>query len=305
MRCWTFHWAANGHFVYSPDELRGAGQRWVFDDAGVSNAVRVETTATFSKPFELLPVAPNAYDESVILAAIEARFKGAVVVRARTPGERHPRMWRGEHSVSSLSERNSFISAINSTNALLDHFRRVTRAIEPHPSNQSAFGQELRQLLILTATEVERAWKGVLLANNFTPPENGYFKTTHYVRLLEPLRLKEFELKLVMFPEYPVIAPFVSWNASNPTGSLPWYDAYNAVKHAGETELQKATLANVICALAGLVVLMVAQAGPDFLTAEPWAVRDFRAISWPRWDGLDEAYVPSFGNTPSLVHYTF
>jgi hypothetical protein len=108
----------------------------------------------------------------VILATIEARFKGALVVKARTPGERYPRMWRGRYSVGPPSERNSFISAINSANALFDHFRRITRTIEPHTSNQSAFGQELRQLLILTATEVERAWKGVLIANSFPPSRN-------------------------------------------------------------------------------------------------------------------------------------
>jgi hypothetical protein len=72
-----------------------------------------------------------------------------------------------------------------------------------------------------------------------------------------------------------------------------------------ETELHRATLANVICALAGLVVLLAAQAGPDFLMEEPWAMKDFSATKWPRWDGLDEAYTPAFGNLPSLVPYPF
>jgi hypothetical protein len=305
VRCWTFHWDDDGHFIYSPTELVGAGQRWVFDDPGGSNAVKVKSTATLSKPFELLPAVANAYDESAILAEIEARFKGASVVKARTPGERFPRMWRGRHSVCPLSERNSFISAVNSANALFDRFRHVTRTIEPNTLNQSAFGQELRQLLILTATEVERAWKGVLIANSFPPPNNDRYNTTHYVRLLEPLRLKEFELKLLMFPAYPAIAPFEKWDEKKPTGSLRWYDDYNAVKHAGETELHKATLANVIGALAGLVVLLAAQAGPDFLMEEPWAVKDFRATKLPPWDSLDEAYTPSFGNPPSLVPYPF
>jgi hypothetical protein len=305
VRCWTFHWNDAGHFICSPNELCGAGQRWVYDDAGGSNAVRVETTAEFSNRFELLPAVANAYDEPVILAEIEARFNGALVVKARTPGERYPRMWRGRHSVGPPCERNSFISAINSANALFDRFRHVTRTIEPDTSNQSAFGQELRQLLILTATEVERAWKGVLTANSFPPPKKDRYNTTHYVRLVAPLRLKGFELKLVMFPAYPAVAPFENWDAVDPTCSLRWYDDYNAVKHAGETELHRATLANVICALAGLVVLLAAQAGPDFLMEEPWAIKDFSATKWPPWDGLDEAYVPSFGNPPSLVPYPF
>lgn len=305
MRCWTFHWKDAGDFVRSPNELLGAGQRWVYDDPSGSNAVRVETTAQFSNPFELLPAIANAYDESVILAAIEARFKDAVVVKAQPPGERYPRMWRGRYSVGPSSERNSFISAISSANALFDRFRHVTRTIEPDTLNQSAFGQELRQLLILTATEVERAWKGVLIANSFPPPKNDRYNTTHYVHLLKPLRLKEFELKLVMFPAYPAVAPFENWDAMDPTRSLRWYDDYNAVKHAGETELHRATLANVIGALAGLVVLLAAQAGPDFLMEEPWAVKDFSATKWPRWDGLEEAYTPPFGNPPKLVSYPF
>ena len=38
------------------------------------------------------------------------------------------------------------------------------------------------------------------------------------------------------------LAPFALWEEARPTGSLAWYDAYNAVKHDRERNFSRATL---------------------------------------------------------------
>ena len=51
------------------------------------------------------------------------------------------------------------------------------------------------------------------------------------------------------------IIPFAGWNTTQPSKSLGFWNAYNDVKHDRISNYQKATLENVICALAGLFLL--------------------------------------------------
>ena len=52
--------------------------------------------------------------------------------------------------------------------------------------------------------------------------------------------LTEFEIILPLYPWLDPIWPFRGWDASHPTQSLPWYDAYNAAKHDRESHFDKA-----------------------------------------------------------------
>lgn len=93
---------------------------------------------------------------------------------------------------------------------------------------------------MLACTEVESAWKGVLVANEYSSLKNDRFSTNDYCRLNTALKLDEWELGLTMFSSYGTIAPFRGWEASRPTQSLPWYEAYNETKHDRETSLHRA-----------------------------------------------------------------
>ncbi len=46
------------------------------------------------------------------------------------------------------------------------------------------------------------------------------FTTQDYVRLLDLLRLAEYQVALVPFASVPVIRPFAAWDAQRPTQSL-------------------------------------------------------------------------------------
>ena len=308
MRCWAFDWPG---LQYEPPERPGGrppplpdralwepGRRWVFDDPAGSGSVWVLAAVQMdTDPIQLLEVNPGQPpDETTVLSAIERRWKGAVVAKARTPGERHPRIWRGDYSEPGQDERERFSGAVTSANVLLDRFRHVLRTIEPDQANRQAFGHEIRQLLILACTDVESAWKTILVENGYSEAKNDRYSTNDYCKLRDVLKLEAWEVQLTMFRRYGAIAPFRGWDPEKPTESLGWYADYNSTKHDRETNLPRANLANLISSIAGLYVMLAAQAGPKRLSRAPYAILDFQVTHSPRW-GLADEYVPPIGRS--------
>lgn len=282
-------------------ELHAPGRRWVYDDGG-TGSVYVATESPFVDEPTLLirgSFTPPP-DEPTVLAEIEGRWKGAQVVRARTPGERHPRIWRPGNSRPPLDEIHAFTGSLASANVIMDRFRRVLRTIEPVPGNRAAFGHELRQLLILAATEVESAWRSILVANQYAGGSNGRYSTNDYSRLRDPLKLPDWTVVLTMHPAYGPISPFLGWDTSRPTTSLPWYDAYNLTKHDREANLASATLEHLISAVTALFVMLAAQVGPERLSTPPYSLPDFFATQQPAW-ALAEEYVPCLGSSSVAI----
>ncbi|MES1178947.1 MAG: hypothetical protein ABUL62_31820 [Myxococcales bacterium] len=177
-------------------------------------------------------------------------------------------------------------------------FRSVCRHVEVDQRNNKTFSQELRQLLMLACTEVEAGCKAVLRANGFS--KKGHWNMWDYRKLARPMRLSEYTVQFAMYPSYPPIRPFGAWRSG--ARNLPWYTAYNAVKHDREEALSKATFGNVVSALAGALVITVAQFGPDAvgfssrfgslpLYSDDPEFRLFEFGSLPTWKAR-ELYVP-------------
>lgn len=139
---------------------------------------------------------------------------------------------------------------------LLDLLQSICRVIHPEPPNMHAYGHELRNLLILAATEIEASWKGVLAANGKAGKNTGT-----YISLLKPMRLDEFGVSFPLFPWLPERFPFRGWSHVDTTKSLPWYNAYNGVKHNREMEFNRATLQHAMDAVCANLVMLVAQYG--------------------------------------------
>jgi hypothetical protein len=56
--------------------------------------------------------------------------------------------------------------------------------------------------------------------------------------------------------------PFKDWGKTDqPTRDLPWYDAYNAVKHAREENFNRATLEHCLQAVSACAIMNCAQFG--------------------------------------------
>ena len=213
------------------------------------------------------------------------------------PGEFYPRIHRQafrstqqEFPLPHIQFGTEMAASLESARTLFVQARDVFRYVEPCRSNRSVYGDQLRSLLILACTEVESAWRSVLISNNGAS-QNDRLTTQQYVKLLQPMRLNEWEIGLSGFPDYPAQLPFGSWDRSAPTASLAWYDAYNRVKHDREGSLSWATLEHVLSAVCSVLVMLLAQfslvplRGPNPLSA------DFVLISAPSWR-LGELYVP-------------
>ncbi|MFI8008664.1 hypothetical protein ACIF8R_00520 [Acinetobacter sp. ABJ_C4_1] len=147
---------------------------------------------------------------------------------------------------------------------LLDKLDDIFLYVEPDQNGAQSFGHKSRELLILACTEVENMWVS-LFNKTGTPAANGRtFTTQDYVKLLPKLCLGEFQIS---FKNYNVrkFKPFINWNASHPTQSLSWYDAYNKTKHDRKNFFSCATLENVMDAITANIVMYCAKYGPFYL----------------------------------------
>jgi hypothetical protein len=317
MRCWVFDWPGLPFPEIVPGmrppplpdpEVLHPSRKWVYD--GPSGMVWVFHDTPFVDDGPKLLMSASglpAVQETDVLAAIQEKWKGANVVHPeRPPGERYHRIWRGQYWRPTAEETHAFVGAVTSANLLRERFRRVLMTLEPDPENRKAYGHELRQLLILASTEVESAWRSILLANGYPDLNRGRFNTTDYCKLRDPLRLTEWELALVVSGRYGPIAPFRGWDLSRPTDSLPWYDDHHAAKHDREMNLAKASLENVIDAMAALEIMLAAQTGPPADRSESGSgMSDFRVTQRPIWQ-VEEEYVPPLTSGEAhLVNYPF
>ena len=94
----------------------------------------------------------------------------------------------------------------------------------------------------------------------------------------------------VSFPKYPWIDPissFAEWDSSNPTQSLTWYDAYNAVKHSRETNFHLATLLSAFEAVTACAIMIDAQFGTGTGTRTE---NFFHLAAKPTWP-LEDIYI--------------
>ncbi|MGP2485658.1 hypothetical protein ACTUTK_00520 [Pantoea ananatis] len=174
-----------------------------------------------------------------------------------------PRINRGEpllsdHQISS-PERADEIKAFNN---ILISLEDIFRTLEPEATNFIAYGNRIRELLIISCTEVEYLLKRAVIENG-RQPKRKHFTTVDYVWCLSVQKLNEYEVNLPTYPALASFKPFQPWTKTNPTGSLFWYDAYNKVKHDRGSTKKDATLGALINAIAAIHILLEAQYGRD------------------------------------------
>jgi hypothetical protein len=173
--------------------------------------------------------------------------------------------------------------------ALTLQLEEICRTVHPDASTLQTFGHNIRNLLILACTEVEAQWSGVLGANEY---HHTKMTTSDYVKLAEPLRLREYEIRYRSFPWLNTFKPFANWNASGrPTQDLEWYAAYNRTKHNREIDFREATLARTLEALTACYVMLLSQYGAEFYRRfHGQRASVFEAVAWPSWQ-LNEVYI--------------
>lgn len=223
------------------------------------------------------------------------------------PGEYYPRMARpSAHyptqgpGISPDLSLSLLESGHGQLHVLVEQLERIFRTVHPVPSNFGVFGHDIRNLLILAATEVEAHCKGVLVANGARGKS-----TEDYVKLLPAMKLDDYDIEMPHYPWIGPFRPFRGWIANPSTKSLKWYDAYNAVKHDRETAFERATLENALQAVCAVAIMLVAQFGREAFRRRAGISSFFQLAILPRWD-VSEVYTdPLPGTSRVAKHYSF
>ena len=227
---------------------------------------------------------------------------GGYFPRMARPDSTKPEFSPGYNPDQSVPARNIRTIATGQLHVLIQELQQICQVVQPEKANFSAYGHEIRNIIILACTEVEAQWKNILEANN----QQGKSRFD-YVKLARPMKLGEYRVALSWYPWLRPITPFAKW-LPVPRGSkqhLPWYDAYNAIKHDREKNFARAKLIYALESVTGCFVMLCAQYGWDFAKRGENA-RDafFRLINAPKW-GPSEIYTPPYGATPKGRSYPF
>jgi hypothetical protein len=292
------------HFIRKPGPGYGA-ELWRLDE----RTAQKDGTGTPGKGLWFYEVE----DGETVWDAIERCAswpKEAFVELIRGPNLYHPRIARplllAQDQTLWCESGNLEIAHITSCRSqlttLVRQLQDICRTVEPTERTLEVFGHDIRNLLILAATEVEMHWRGVLIQNG---KPDGFLNTNHYVVLADIMRLREYDVAFRDFPSLQPFTPFANWGLSNaPSKDLAWYEAYHAVKHNRETKFELATLRSVFEAVAANAIMLIAQFGEArAFSNELSAFFEFvKRPIWPEGDG----YVASFDGPPgwTAVNHT-
>ncbi len=190
-------------------------------------------------------------------------------------------------------DESHFIKSLEQLTTLIDSVNRIFRTIFPCPENLNTFGFDIRNVLILSCTEVETQFVGILKANKIRP-RGKYPTTKDYVRLKEVLKVDEYEVKFNLFPDLPALSPFKGWSKDQPSESITWYANYNDVKHDRDNNFHKGRLVDLIEAISACYIMIVAQFGEKPVINQ-FTGNYMRITKRPKWK-RDDMYIEPFDN---------
>lgn len=217
------------------------------------------------------------------------------------PGQYYPRMARPiyQHPSDSpgfcpgMKEDQEIILKTRSQVTLLARLlSEILQTVHASDENMGAYGNDIRNLLLLAAMEAEAQWKGILRANGVKGTS-----TTDYIKLASPMRLREYTVAMTEYPWLSPIQPFADWKEAEASKSLDWYGAYNATKHDRESSFSEATLGRAVAAVCGNVALLAAQYGIPFGLGQRTRLAEEFRIGAPSW-APGEVYIYPYGQVP-------
>lgn len=167
-----------------------------------------------------------------------------------------------EARISADEDRSLLLDRAKSMLIILNNLHDILCYVEPKKKSKLAYGHKIRDLLILSCTELENIFKSYLSTANYNDKNSG---TKDYYKLKAPYHLDEFEISLLNSDMGP-IRPFLDWNDTQPTQSLTWYDAYNKIKHNRAEYFDKSTIENAILAVSAVIIMFCARYGMGYVT---------------------------------------
>ncbi len=204
--------------------------------------------------------------------------------------------------ISIWNYRKEYLSHIRQLDYILDQLKEVFRVVEPSLDNKETYGNTLRNIIILSCTEIDSMMSNILKSNSFYVKDDKY-NTKHYVKLKEALRLTEYTLTFNEYEDLGAFSPYFNWNKEMPSVTIPWYDVYNKVKHDRQANMHLANMDNALASIAAYAILVVAQYGKENYLWKDHMRKYFNFSKIPYW-ALEDFYVP---HTHDLVpiNYSF
>lgn len=143
--------------------------------------------------------------------------------------------------------------------------------VEPAERNLGCYSYRIHALMLRACVEVEANCKAILRENRYA---QGDWTMKDYRNIETSHRLSSYRVVMPLWSgDGAVRTPFAAW-AAVPAAPLPWYQAYNTVKHDRHEQFEQATFEHLVDACCGLVALLFAQfrnenfTGVDYLTLD-------------------------------------
>lgn len=170
---------------------------------------------------------------------------------------------RGEPLLSHTQvNSNALLDEVRAYENILESLLDIFRTVEPELKNLDTYGNKIRELLIISCTEVEYLLQKFMTDNN-KKSQSNYYTTNDYIWCLPILKLDEYSVSALFFPGLGSLKPFATWGSPATTKSLVWYDSYNKVKHDRGGSKDKATLSSLLNSIAAIHILLEAQYGKE------------------------------------------
>ena len=208
-------------------------------------------------------------------------------------------------------------SLVTTAHLIIRDLYELFNYVEPSDENINVYSHRLYELLLRTATEIESNFKGILSSNGYPIASNMNIKNDYY-KVDKASILHDYKVIFNRWKTYHEFRPFEAWNNGTYV-TLPWYQAYNEVKHNRYNEFSKANLGNVINAIAGLLCVLHAQLGNEMGNAcfeglypipddeSKLVTGSFTIITpaFPESEQYDFIWDTIKGNSSSILSYPF
>jgi hypothetical protein len=141
---------------------------------------------------------------------------------------------------------------------LLKDMQSLFEYIEPCDENLACYSYRIHELLLRACVEVEANCKAVLHENGYVKKNAGDWTMSDYQRTEKSHKLSAYEVTLPFWHGHKKVCwkPFKAWKHGK---TLPWYSAYNSVKHDRHKNFDKASFEHMIDSVCGLQVVLCSQ----------------------------------------------
>ncbi|WFU88998.1 hypothetical protein QA644_08135 [Rhizobium sp. CC1099] len=129
--------------------------------------------------------------------------------------------------------------------------------VHPDSRNLSAFGDRIRNLILLCAMEVENQLRGILRANAYPEKTVKRLNFGDYQKIEPYAGLSHYCLEYSQYENLGFFRPFDVFEKRAPD----WWDAYNQIKHDRYKNQHIANLGNALAAFTAFGITIIAQHG--------------------------------------------